>query len=82
MDKIAIIKKTISILTGIGTAKIVAGIIENNVDIDTTTSKVSVKVASTAIGYAVSDNLTEYTDFKIDELVSWWNERKTKTSSK
>lgn len=83
MDKLAITKKIISTIVGIGTTKIVSGIIENNVDTDTTFQKVTVASASTALGYAVSEYTSEFTDSKIDELAAWWNKNVTnrKTTS-
>jgi hypothetical protein len=69
MQKIEIIKKTLSTIVSIGTAKIVKGIIENNVLTETTTDKVTVTAASFAIGGAVGELSSDYTDAKIDELV-------------
>lgn len=84
MDKIAIFKKAVTTIVGIGTTKIIKGIIENNVDTVTVASKVTVTAASTAIGYAISEETSEYTDRKIDEIVVFWNKHITnrKTSKK
>lgn len=81
MNKIAIVKKTVSTIVGIGVTKIVSGIIENNVDTDTTTSKVTVAAASTAIGFAASDAIGKYTDNQIDEIASWWKNRNSENAT-
>lgn len=84
MSKIAIAKKIVSTIVGLGTAQIVKQIIENNVETDTTYQKVTVGTASVAIGYAVSDYTAEYTDSKIDEAVDLWKKHvvnRTKTDN-
>lgn len=77
MKAIAITKKIVSTIVGIGTAKIINDVIENNVDTDTVYQKVTVKSASVAIGYAVSENTSNYTDRKIDEAVALWKKHVT-----
>lgn len=72
MKAIAITKKVVSTIVGIGTAKIVNDIVERNVDTDSVYQKVTVKSASVAIGYAVSETTSNYTDRKIDEAVALW----------
>lgn len=84
MKKIAIAKKIINTIVGLGTAQIVKSVIENNVETDTTYQKVTVGTASVAIGYAVSDMTSEYTDTKIDEMVELWQKHvvnRTKTDN-
>lgn len=71
MDKIKILKKTVTTIVGFGTTKIVRGIIENNVDTTTLTDKVTVTAASTAIGYSVSELTSNYTDTKIDQAIAF-----------
>lgn len=73
MKKLEIAKKTITTVVGFGITKIVKGIIENNVDTETLTSKVTVTAASTAIGYSLSELTANYTDTKIDEMVALYN---------
>lgn len=70
MKIVAIVKKTVTTIVGIGTAKIVRDIIENNVETDKIHEKVTVGAASVAIGYAVSETTSNYTDRKIDEIVA------------
>jgi hypothetical protein len=73
MNKIAAAKKIVTSIVAIGTTKIVAGVIENNVTTDSVYQKVTVGSASVAIGYAVSETTSDYTDRKIDEAVAFWN---------
>jgi len=80
VDKLKIAKRVVSTIVGVGTTKIVQGIIENNVDTDHITSKVTVGAASAAIGYAASEKTSSFTDAKIDELAAWWTENITKRS--
>jgi hypothetical protein len=69
VKKLEIVKKAITTVVSIGTAKIVKGIIENNVPVETTTDKVTVTAASAAIGGALGELSSNYTDAKIDEIV-------------
>lgn len=69
MKKIDILKKAVTTIVGIGTAKIVREVIKNNVDTETVASMVTVTAASAAIGGAVSELTQQYTDRQIDELV-------------
>jgi hypothetical protein len=71
MKKIEILKKAVTTVVGIGTAKIVREIIKSNVNTDTTFQRVSVTAASAAIGGAVSDITKQYTDRQIDEIVAF-----------
>jgi hypothetical protein len=73
MNKLAVAKKTVTTIVGFGITKIVKGIVENNVDTTSITSKVTVTAASTAIGYSLSELTSNYTDTKIDELVALYN---------
>lgn len=67
--KLKIAKGVISLIVTSGTAKIVRDIIENNVDMETTTDKVKVAAGSFAIGGLVASETAKYTDQKIDECV-------------
>lgn len=73
MKKIAVAKKIITTIVSFGTGKIIKGIIESNVSIETTTDKVTVTMASAAIGGAVGELTANYTDAKIDEMVELYN---------
>ena len=83
MKSVAIAKKIVTTIVGIGTTKIIKDIIESNVDTDTVYQKVTVGSASVAIGYAVSETTSQYTDRKIDEAVALWQKHVTnrKTSA-
>jgi len=70
MKKIDIVKKAVSFVVGTGVAHIVHSIISNNVDIEKTHHKVTVPVASVAIGMMAADATCEYTDAKIDEIAA------------
>lgn len=72
MKSIAIAKKVVSTIVGIGTAKIIKDFIENNVETDALHQKVTVGSASVVIGYSVSEMTSQYTDKKIDEAVALW----------
>jgi hypothetical protein len=76
MKKLEILKKAVSVIVGIGTAKIIHEIIKNNVDTDSTYSKVTVTAASTAIGGAVSELTQQYTDRMIDQTAAFIQEIK------
>ena len=77
INAIAIVKKTVTTIVGIGTTKIIHDMIENNVDTDNVYQKVTVGSASVAIGYAVSETTSNYTDRKIDEAVALWKKHVT-----
>lgn len=82
MKKIAILKKAVTTVVGIGTAKIVREVIKNNVDTETVASMVTVTAASAAIGGAVSELTQQYTDRQIDELVDFIQKIKNRKNSK
>jgi hypothetical protein len=77
MKTIAIAKKIVTTIVGIGTTKIIHDMIESNVDTDNVYQKVTVGSASVAIGYAVSETTSNYTDRKIDEAVALWQKHVT-----
>ncbi|HKU51958.1 MAG TPA: hypothetical protein VJQ25_05795 [Nitrospira sp.] len=81
MKSIAIAKKIVSTIVGIGTAKIVKDVIESNVETDNVYQKVTVGSASVAIGYAVSETTSNYTDRKIDEIVALWQKHVSKSNN-
>lgn len=80
MKKIEILKKAVTTIVGIGTAKIVREIIKNNVDINTTFQRVTVTTASAAIGGAVSELTKQYTDRQIDEIVALYQNIRNRTN--
>jgi hypothetical protein len=74
MSKLAIFKKAVSIAVGIGASTIVNQIIANNVVIEKPHQKVTVPLASIAIGGVVADASSDWTDATIDEAAALWNE--------
>lgn len=81
MKKIEILKKAVSMIVSVGTAKIVKGIIESNVTTETITDKVTVAAASAAIGGAVGELTSEYTSNQIDEIVAFVQKIKDRKNS-
>jgi hypothetical protein len=81
VKKIEILKKAVTTVVGIGTAKIVREIIKNNVNTETTFQRVSVTAASAAIGGAVSDLTKQYTDHQIDEIVALYQKIRNRTNT-
>lgn len=81
MKKIAAVKKIVTTIVGIGTAKIVKDIIENNVETNNIYQDVTVGTASVAIGYAVSDVTSTYTDAQIDKAVELWHKLKNRNNT-
>lgn len=72
MSKLAIFKKAVSIAVGIGASTIVSQIIANNVVMEKPHQKVTVPLASIAIGGVVADASSEWTDSIIDEAAALW----------
>jgi transcriptional regulatory protein LevR len=81
VKKIEILKKAVTTIVGIGTAKIIREVIKNNVDTETVTSMVTVTAASAAIGGAVSELTKQYTDTTIDEMVEFIQKIKNRKNS-
>lgn len=84
VKKIELLKKGVSLIVGIGTAKIVHDFIERNVDTSTPLNKVTVGAASAAIGGAVAELTQQYTNRQIDEMAELFQKivnRKTESDS-
>jgi hypothetical protein len=81
MNKIVALKKTVTVVIGFGASKIVNDIIANNVEIDKPHQKVTVPVASFAIGGAVAEASSKYTDSMIDEAVDIWHKIKNRKTA-
>jgi uncharacterized membrane protein len=82
MEKITILKRAIRIVVGAGTSVIVKQIIENNVEAERTIDKMTVPIASVAIGGAVSNAAGKYTDTLIDDIAKTVNELRNRTEPK
>jgi hypothetical protein len=74
MNKLDIAKKAVSFVVGAGVSKIVAGIIQNNTSPEKLTDKVALVSASLVVGAMATDATSKYTNAKIDELATWYNE--------
>lgn len=74
MKKIELLKKAVKIVITAGASTIVKQIIENNVETERTIDKITVPVASIAIGRTVGNVAGQYSDAAIDEAVVFWNE--------
>lgn len=61
------VKTAISFITSVGVSRIVRGIVANNVPIGGPIDKISVGVATIAIGGLTSLKLREYTDKTVDD---------------
>jgi len=72
MSKLAIFKRAVSIAVGIGASAIVNQIIANNVVIEKPHQKVTIPLASLAIGGVLADVSTDWTDAIIDEAAELW----------
>jgi hypothetical protein len=68
VERFVITKQIVSWVVGAGVGTIVHRIIDNNVEPETRTQKVTVPVASLVIGYAAKDATTAYTNAKIDSI--------------
>lgn len=72
MNTREIAKKTVNVVVGLGTTKIVADVIANNTNVESKTDKVKVTAGSLVLGSMAADMTTSYTDRKIDEIADWW----------
>lgn len=82
MKKIEILKKTVSVVIGFGVSKIVHDIIANNVEIEKAHQKVTVPLASAAIGGVVAEASSKYTDSLIDDCAAVWDQIKARSTQK
>lgn len=70
MTKLEMLKLAVSGVVGIGTTKIVHGIISSNVEVETTVDKVTVTSASFVVGSMAADATKSHTDKMIDDLAA------------
>lgn len=82
MKPIELTKSATKLIIGAGTSKIINDLIENNVNANTTTEKVTVKVSSVALGGLVAEKASEYTDRQIDLIVDAVDKIKTAIAQK
>ena len=74
MTKTDIAKKTVSLIVGIGTVKVVKQVIKNNTTSESATDKAAILVAGYILGAIAADASKMWTDDKIDDIVIWWTE--------
>ena len=80
MNRIEIAKQAVSIVVGLGTSKIIAGVIANNTNPENLLQKIEITSASVVLGGIIAEASRKYTDAKIEAIASWWT--KTKFTSK
>lgn len=78
MNKIAVVKLAVRIVTGAGTTTISNSIIKNNVQPSNVIEQISVAVASVVVGSMASEAAKSHTDAKIDGIVEAWTSMKSK----
>lgn len=74
MEKIALVKKAVTFVVGVGTTQIVRTVIQRVVEPETVKDRILVGAGSMAIGGMVADATKSYTNRQIDEIVTLWNE--------
>lgn len=74
MEKIALVKKAVTFVVGVGTTQIVRTVIQKVVEPETIKDRILVGAGSMAIGGMVADATKSYTNRQIDEIVTLWNE--------
>lgn len=79
MNKIKVLKVIVNFIVGVGTTKIVYGIIKNNTDPENTFDKATIGAGSLVVGSMAGDATKSYTDTKIDDLAKAFQAKKTKT---
>ncbi len=74
MTKLEITKFAAKTIVGIGTGKIVHGVIATNVPSGGIVTKVTVIAAAVVVGMMASEATEKFTETKIDEAAAWWKE--------
>lgn len=72
IDTREVTKRIVSTIVGLGTAKIVNDIVQNNTDTNKLHQKVEVKASAFVMGAMAADKSQQYTDAKIDEMFDRW----------
>lgn len=78
MTKTGIAKMAIGFVVGTGTKIIIKAIVRNNVDISKVADKVAVEAATWVLSALVAKGAKQYTDKMINDLISQWQEIKSK----
>ena len=72
MDTTRLIKGAAALVVGIGTAKVVKEIIRGNTAPENVTDKAAILIASYVLGAIAADAAVDWSEAKIDKLISWW----------
>lgn len=74
MTKTDVVKNVVSAVVGFGVSAAVRGVIKNNTAPEKVHEQVAITGASYVIGAVVASRCKDYTDAKIDEIATFWNE--------
>lgn len=74
MDKLKVFKFAASVVVGVGTTRIVSGIIRSNVTPKSTIQKLTVMAASLVIGSMAARATRKHLDEMIEEAIEGWKE--------
>jgi tagatose-1,6-bisphosphate aldolase non-catalytic subunit AgaZ/GatZ len=72
MSKLGITKFVISHAVGLSAAYCTANVVQNNVEIDSTSDKVKLGIGSAVIGMMVADQASDYVNNIMDQLTTTW----------
>jgi hypothetical protein len=77
MSYLPVAKLSAQFVAGLGVSKIIADIINNNVQIATTVQAVTVKVGSIVLGSMMVEQSSNHIERVTNEVVAWHENRKT-----
>ena len=77
ISKAAVAKHIVAAVVGLGTSRIVSGIIKNNVTPEKRVDKALIFIASYVLGSMIVDMATNYTNKKIDGIIEQWEKAKS-----
>lgn len=80
MTKLDVAKTVISFTVGVGTTKIVHGIVAHNTDPENIVDTVTITAAGVALGMMASRATRKFTDNAVEEVATWWKTNVTKTA--
>lgn len=76
-DKLFIAKMIVRTVVGVSTSKVAHDIIVNNTTVETGADAAKVWVGGIVIGAIVTEHAKEFTETKIDNAITWYDERKS-----
>lgn len=74
MTKLDLTKLGVKFVVGVGTSRVISGICRTNGAAQTSFQAASVTGSSIVFGMMLGDIAGKYTDVKIDQIATWWNE--------